>query len=84
MVERQDFLDRHLAATGFVKSSCDGAICTFANGMQKLVIIAWDRQRSDESIDDSTRDDLNTDLELGERLGILARGHSLRTPETSR
>ena len=34
MVERQDLLDRNLAPTGLVKSSCDSAIGAFANGMQ--------------------------------------------------
>jgi hypothetical protein len=33
MVERQDFLNRNLATSGLVQSSCDGTISTFSDGV---------------------------------------------------
>ena len=40
MVERENFLNGHLALAWFVKGSSYCSVCAFANGMQKLVIIA--------------------------------------------
>lgn len=81
MVEWQDFLDGYLAATRLVECSGHSSVCAFTDGVQELVIIAYNRDRSDMGrVEYRTT---FTDLELGQRL-VFAGRHGLQTPDTSR
>jgi hypothetical protein len=81
MVEWQDLLNGYLAATRLVEGSGHSSVCAFTDGVQELVIIAYNRKRSDMGRGEYGR--ASTDLELGQRL-VFAGRHGLQTPDTSR
>ena len=43
MIEGEDLLYGDLPAGGLVESGGDGAVCALADGVEELIIIAWDR-----------------------------------------
>lgn len=86
MIEGQNLLDRHLTIRGLVQGGGNGSIGALADGVQQLVVIAWNR--SDQRDIGNIRDYAGQDAY---RLQTLAKAwfceKTLRfipTPESSR
>lgn len=78
VIERENLLYRDLAIGGFMESGGDGSIGAFANGMQDLVVITYDREKISARLAEEGQ---HTDFELGKWLGVLAGGHVLLLPQ---
>ena len=55
MIKGQDLLDSDLSASGLVQRGSDSSVCAFANGMEQLVVIACNQEKSDMCTMDTGR-----------------------------